>query len=430
MRVRVIEPILKVQQKKKRVCAYARVSTIHDKQGESLENQAQYYENIISSNPEYEYVGVFQDRGITGFTDNRPEFQRMLNLCREGKIDLIITKSISRFARNTAIVLETVRELKNLDIEVRFEKENINTLSGDGELMLAVLSSFAQEESRNVSENLKWRARKQFQQGELMINAKRFLGYDKDEYGDLVINSKEAEIVKRIFKDYLSGKSSSKIAKELNEENISTVGNKTWHNSTIRGVLKNEKYKGDAILQKYYTPEHLKKISIRNNGVIDSYYIKENHSPIISREMWEQVQEEIKRRGKAKGNVETHKNKYTKRYPLTGMLYCSKCNATLKRRTWNSNNSSRKIVWQCSNYIKNGKETCTGTSIDDEVISRLNIKEETIVKEKVKDGKKHYSYTCKNQQSKCSNTEHKITEKENGSLLQSINRPIRTVIKL
>jgi len=429
VRVRIIEPILKVQKKKKRVCAYARVSTIHDKQGESLDNQVQYYENIVSSNPEYEYVGVFQDRGITGFTGNRPEFQRMLHLCREGQIDIIITKSISRFARNTAVVLYTVRELKNLGIEVRFEKENINTLSGDGELMLAVLSSFAQEESRNVSENLKWRARKQFQQGELMINTTRFLGYDKNEYGELVINIKEAEVVNRIYNDYLCGKSSSKIAKELNKEDIPTVGNKTWHNSTIIGILKNEKYKGDAILQKYYTPEHLKKTSIRNNGVIDSYYIRENHSPIITKEMWEQVQEEIKRRGITKGNVLGDSDKYTKRYALTGMLYCSKCGSTLRRRTWNSKNSSKKIVWQCSNYIKNGKDACNGTSIDDEVISRLNIKEEIIVKEEVKDGKKHYSYTCKSKQNQFS-TNHRTTEKENGSLLQSINRPIRTVIKL
>ncbi len=427
MRVRIIEPILKVQQKKKRVCAYARVSTIHDKQGESLENQVQYYENIISNNLEYEYVGVFQDRGVSGYTDNRPEFQKMLHLCREGKIDVIITKSVSRFARNTAIILETVRELKNLGIEVRFENENINTLSRDGALMLAVLSSFAQEESRNVSENLKWRARKQFQQGELMINTTRFLGYDKNEYGELVINIKEAEIVKRIFKDYLRGKGSSKIAKELNKEDIPTVGNKTWHNSTIIGILKNEKYKGDAILQKYYTPEHLKKTSIRNNGVIDSYYIKENHSPIVSREMWEQVQEEIKRRGKTKGNVLGDSDKYTRRYPLTGMLYCSKCGSTLRRRTWNSKNSSKKIVWQCSNYIKNGKDACNGTSIDDVVIGRLNIKEATIVKEEIKNGKKCYSYTSEKGSGEFS-SKAVTNKKENGCLLQSFNRPIGATV--
>jgi len=199
VRVRIIEPINKFQKTKKKVCAYARVSTDNQKQGESLENQIQYYESIIASNPEYEFVGVFADRGITGTTENRPDFQRMLNLCREGKIDLIITKSISRFARNTAIMLQIVRELKDIGVEVRFEKENINTLSGDGELMLSVLSSFAQEESKNVSDNIKWRVKKKFERGEIIINTTRFLGYDKDAYGDLVINREEAEIVRRIF---------------------------------------------------------------------------------------------------------------------------------------------------------------------------------------------------------------------------------------
>ena len=160
-----MEPIQKVQINKKKVCAYARVSTDRKSQEESLENQIQYYENIISNNPEYEYMGVFADRGITGTTENRPEFQRMLKLCREGKIDLVITKSISRLARNTTIVLETVRELKRIGVEVRFEKENIETMSGDGELMLTVLSSFAQEESKNVSDNIKWRIKKEFERG-------------------------------------------------------------------------------------------------------------------------------------------------------------------------------------------------------------------------------------------------------------------------
>jgi site-specific DNA recombinase len=429
VRVRIIEPIKKVQSTKKKVCAYARVSTDNDKQGESLENQIQYYENIILNNSDYEFAGVFADRGITGTTENRPEFQRMLGLARERKVDLIITKSISRFARNTTIVLETVRGLKDIGVEVRFEKENINTLSGDGELMLTVLSSFAQEESKNVSDNLKWRVRKKFERGELIINTTRFLGYDKDEYGDLVINTKEAEVVRRIFNDYLSGKGGFTIAKELNIEGIPTIGGARWHESTIRVILKNEKYKGDAILQKYYTPDHLKKCSIRNRGEIDSYYIEDNHSAIISREMWEQVQEEIKRRAEAKGNVSGDTHKYTKRYPLTGMLYCSKCGSTLRRRTWNSKLNCKKIVWQCSNYIKNGKSVCSGTSIDDEIVSRLNIKEEIIVREDVKNGKKHYSYTSKIKQNQ-SSTEPRTTEKENGGLLQSIDRPIRTVIKL
>lgn len=429
MRVRIIEPIQKIQKAKKKVCAYARVSTDSDKQGESLENQVGYYETLVASNPDYEYVGVFADRGITGTTENRPEFQRMLQLCREGKIDLIITKSISRFARNTAVMLETVRALKEIGVEVRFEKENINTLSGDGELMLTVLSSFAQEESKNVSDNLKWRVKKKFEQGELIINTTRFLGYDKDEYGDLIINREEAEVVKRIFNEYLSGKGAFTIAKGLNADGVPTVAGGKWQENTILNILKNEKYKGDAILQKYYTPDHLKKGTVRNKGEVDSYYIEDNHSPIITREMWEQVQDEIERRGKAKGNVAGNTNKYKNRYPLTGMLFCSKCGATLRRRTWNSKLNCKKIVWQCSNYIKNGKDACEGTVVDDEVISRLDIKEEIIVKESIKDGKKYYSYTSKSKQ-----TEHSRaagnTEKENGGILQSVDGPIRTVIEL
>ncbi|WP_123053097.1 recombinase family protein [Clostridium sp. JN-1] len=429
MRVRIIEPTLKVQNQKKRVCAYARVSTDSEKQEESLENQIQYYENLILANPDYEFIGVFADRGITGTTEERPEFQKMLQIARNGKVDLIITKSISRFARNTTIVLKTVRQLKDIGVEVKFEKENIETLSGDGELMLTVLSSFSQEESKNVSDNIKWRMRKKFQQGEMIINTKRFLGYDKDEYGDLVINPKEAEVVKRIFNEYLSGKGCFTIAKGLREEGVPTVAGGTWRDSTILRILKNEKYKGDALLQKYYTSDHLRKKKVKNNGEVESYYIEDDHVPIVSREAWETVQEEIKKRAKKKGIISGDTKKYKRRYPLTGMLYCSKCGSTLRRRTWNTKHSCKKIVWQCSNYVKNGKNACMGTSIDDEVISKLNIKEETVVKEEFRNGKKYYSYTSKIQQNQHS-TSSKVTEKENGCILQGINRPSRTVIKL
>ena len=428
MRVRIIQPTIKLPSKK-RVCAYARVSTGSELQGESLENQITYYENLIKSNPEYEFVEVFADRGITGTTDNRPEFQRMIELARAGKIDLIITKSISRFARNTAIMLETVRELKELNVEVRFEKENINTLSGDGELMLTILSSFAEEESKNISQNTKWAFRKKFQRGELVLNTKLFLGYDKDEFGDLVVNREEARIVRRIFSDYLAGKGVFTIAKELNDEGIPTIKGGKWQESTILQILKNEKYKGDAHLQKYYTPDYLMHRTFKNNGEVDSYYIEGNHPPIVSNEMWEKVQEELVKRAEEKGNVEGDRDKYTNRYPLTGMLFCSKCGFPLRRRIWNSKLKCRKIVWQCSNYIRNGKALCPGTSIDDEVISSLNIVEETIVKEVRKDGKKHYIYTSKNKKHK-SSREPFTTEKENGSLLQSVDRPIRTTIQL
>nr|WP_279325643.1 recombinase family protein [Clostridium tyrobutyricum] len=253
------------------------------------------------------------------------------------------------------------------------------------------------------------------------------MGYNRNEYGELIINLKEAETVKRIFSEYLSGKGSFTIAKRLNRDSIPTVGNKKWHDSTVSEILKNEKYKGDAILQKYCILDHLKKKKIRNNGEVDSYYIEDNHSPIISRDVWERVQKEIRIRAEAKGNFKG--DKYKRRYALTGKLYCSKCGAVLRRRTWNSKFSCRKIVWQCSNYIENGKNACRGTVIDDETAGRLNIKEEIIVREEFVDGKKHYSYSCKNKQ-KQPVTECKAKEKENGSLLQSINRPIRTVIKL
>ena len=425
MKIRIVEPTRKTSNNKKKVCAYVRVSTVSEKQGDSLENQVQYYERVISTHPDYEYVGVFADRGITGTTDNRPEFQKMLELCRQGSIDIILTKSISRFARNTTVMLENIRELKQLKVEVRFEKENINTLSGDGEFMLTVLSSFAQEESKNISDNIKWRNQKKFQQGELIINTNRFLGYKKDRYGDLVLDKKEAKIVRRIFEDYLSGKGSFIIAKELNAEKVPTVCGKQWYDTTILEILKNEKYKGDAILQKYYTPDYLNKKSRLNTGQLDSYYIEDNHPPIVSKEMWESVQIELKKRKKNKTCEQSQNTKS----PLSKMLYCSKCGATLKRRTWNSKLPSRKVVWQCSNYVRYGKQKCSGTVIDDAIVSKKNITQQTIIWEEIKNGEKHYRYTGK-EPGERNQPDSNISEKENGCILPSIHRSIRTTLKL
>ena len=396
MRVRIIEPIKKKKAHKK-VCAYVRVSKDTYSQGESFENQVSYYERILSTNPDYEFVGVFADRGLTGTKANREEFIRMLELARSGGIDVIYTKSISRFARNTVDLLEVVRDMKLIGVEIIFEEEGINTLSGDGELMLAVLSSFAQEESKSVSENIKWMFKKKFEQGELLLNTKRFLGYDFDEYGDLVINLKEAKVVEYIFNEYLSGKGAFTIAKELNMKGIKTITGGKWYESTVLAILKNEKYKGDALLQKTYTIDHLSKTRKVNRGQVDSFYVIDSHPAIITKEEWEQAQVEMKIRSEAKGNYQGN-NKGQNRYPLSGVLYCSKCGATLKRRTWNSKLSCKKIVWQCSNYVKNGKDACSGTVIDDETVSGLNINEPTIVKEEIKDGEKYYSYSCKSKQ--------------------------------
>jgi site-specific DNA recombinase len=397
MRVRIIEPIKPLIPKRKRVCAYARVSTASEAQGESLENQTIYYKKLIEDNPDYEYVGVFADQGITGTKDERPEFKKMLALARAQKIDIILTKSISRLARNTIIVLEIVRELKTLGVEIVFEKENISSLSGDGEFMLTVLSSFAQEESKNVSENLKWRYRRKFEKGELAINATRFLGYDKDEYGNLVINQSQAEIVERIFNDYVGGKGTFVIAKELNDEGVLTVAGGKWHSTTILNILKNEKYKGDVKLQKTYVKDYLTKKKYINHGEVDSYYIENNHPPIVTKEIWEEAQQLLRLRGETKGNKRTGKEKYQNRYPLTGMLICSKCGATLLRRTWNSKLNCKKIVWQCSTYINEGKNSCTGTVIEDAVVSQVNIQHRTVVKEVFRNGQKYYSYSRQRQ---------------------------------
>lgn len=395
MRVRIIEPLPEIASKRKRVCAYARVSSTSDAQGESLENQTTHYQNLIKGNSDHEYVGIFADQGITGTKDERPEFQKMLETARARKLDLILTKSISRFARNTAIVLEVVREMKELNVEVLFEKEQISSSSGDGELMLTALSAFAQEESKNVSENIKWRYRRKFQKGEVAVNTTRFLGYDKNKNGELVINPEQASVVKRIFDDYIGGKGSFVIAKDLNAAGVETVAGGKWHSSTILGILKNEKYMGDAKLQKTYSADHLRKKKCVNHGEIDSYYIENNHPPIIPRDVWEAAQRQIALRGKAKGNSAEIRAKFQARYPLTGMLFCGKCGAPLRRRTWNSKYACRKIVWQCSNYVKNGKKACPGISLDDDAIGRMNIQNETVIEEVLRYGEKHYRYTRK-----------------------------------
>ena len=429
MKVRIIEPVKPRQEKRKRVCAYARVSSGSEAQGESLENQTTYYQNLIEANPEYEFAGVFADQGITGTKENRPEFQKMLELVRKGHIDLILTKSISRFARNTTIVLELVRELKMLGVEVVFEKEQISSLSGDGELMLTVLSSFAQAESKNVSDNLKWRYQRKFQNGELAINAARFLGYDKNKQGELVINPAQAEVVKRIFEAALAGQGSFVIARQLNEEGVATVAGGKWHSSTVLGILKNEKYRGDAKLQKTYRKDHLGKKKCRNHGEVDSFYIENNHPPIISGDMWEEAQRQIVLRAAAKGNVSGKNAAYTNRYPLTGMLFCAKCGATLRRRTWNSNHSCKKVVWQCSNYVRNGKHACQGTTVDDAVVSKMNIQNATMVEEVFKHGEKHYRYTGKDKSVEpCGKSG--AEEKTRGCVLPGIDRSGRAVIKL
>ena len=384
MEIRKLTPEGSAQSKKKRVCAYIRVSSDKEAQLDSLENQEAYFIRKYAQETGCEFVGIYSDVGISGTSENRPAFQEMLNACMCGEIDLIHTKSISRFARNTVTVLEVSRQLKSLGIGIYFEEQDINTMSAEGELMLTVLASFAQEESYNISENQKWAIQKKFARGDVMINTNRFLGYDKDKDGNLIINEKEAEIVRMIFRMYLGGDGTFRIAKKLNELGIPTVTGKQWHETTIRGMLKNEKYKGDCLLQKYYVPK-VGGATVANDGKVKSYYITGNHEAIIPKEEWDAVQRLRKERAEER-NIDTkNTQKFKNRYPLSGKLICPYCGKHLRRLY-----AYKKYVWACSTYIDKGKKVCRGIRIPECVTDEWTIDEPVVVREEVNaDGEKY-----------------------------------------
>ncbi|MFL0252920.1 recombinase family protein [Clostridium neuense] len=354
--------------KKRRVCAYCRVSTDSLKQMESFETQVSYYESYIKSKTGWDYDGVFADEGISGTgTGKRTEFNRMLKVCELGKVDLIITKSISRFARNTADCLEVVRYLKSFGVGVYFEKENINTLNADSEVILSILSSIAQDESRNISENVKWSIQKNFKKGKFEINTKRFLGYDMNDKGKLIVNKEEAEIVKRIYNRYLEGESFKAIKLELEKDNIKTIsGNVLWSENSIKGILKNEKYYGDAVLQKTITTDFLTHKRVKNKGEVRQYYVEDSHPAIISKEMFQRVQEEIKRRASLAGYSEKTKSRYSNKYAFSGKIICGNCGSKCTRKMWGPGEKYRKYVWLCTNHIDNGNEACSMKAVSEE----------------------------------------------------------------
>jgi site-specific DNA recombinase len=358
------------QTAKKKVAAYCRVSTDSIEQKESYTTQVNHYSQYIGSNSNWELVDIYADEGISGTnTKDRVHFKRMIEDARTGKIDLILTKSISRFSRNTMDLLKYVRELKSLGIAVLFEKENINTLESSGEVFLTIFSSIAQDESRNISENSKWGIQKGFANGKVHCNTTRFLGYDKDKEGELVINEKEAELVRRIYEEYLEGKSYQAIATGLMKDEIQTVtGGDKWWDSSITIILTNEKYYGALLQQKTITVDFLTHKRVRNKGQEQKYLIEDNHEPIISKEMFDKVQKEKERRALLKGNVMGDRKKYSSKYALSSKVFCGCCGANFKRRTWNSNNISKKVVWQCRTYVNEGKEACDAKAVDEYVL--------------------------------------------------------------
>jgi len=285
---------------------------------------------------------------------------------------MIITKSISRFSRNTLDCLNFVRLLKDLGIGVIFEKENINTLDAKGEVLLSILSSLAQDESRSISENSTWGIRRRFEQGKVAVNHTKLLGYDKDEDGNLIINEKQAKIVRRIYKDYLDGKGPNRIARELEEENVPNWNGKAkWYEGSIRKMLSNEKYKGDALLQKTFTVDYLTKKRLQNTGQIPRYYVEESHPAIIPKDMWEAVQLEIERRrafaekhGIVKVDYATVDN------PFAGRVICGHCDSPFGRKVWNSTDERlRRIVWRCNKkYNIKGEKSCQKLHMDDRTL--------------------------------------------------------------
>lgn len=376
---------------KKRVAAYCRVSTDTEEQLSSYEAQVSYYEDYIKKRPDWEFVGIYADEGITGTnTKKRTDFHRMIDDCLAGKIDMVITKSVSRFARNTLDCLRYVRMLKEKGVGIFFEKENIDTLDSKGEVLLTILSSLAQDESRSISENSRWGIMRRFQQGKVRVNHKKFTGYDKDENGELIINEQEAAIVRRIFAEYLAGKGLKAIGKGLEADGIATAtGNAVWHESVIKQMLQNEKYAGDALLQKTVTVDFLTHKRIKNEGQVQQFFVENSHPAIISKETYQAAQREMERRSQLKGGDKS-RSRYTNKYPFSGKVFCGECGEPFSRKCWGGASTPakyRKYVWMCRIRMEKGPKGCDMQAVNEEklqeafmrVVNRLITERETFI---------------------------------------------------
>lgn len=357
----------KEEVKRLRVAAYCRVSTDNEEQASSYEAQIQHYEEFIKTNPEWEFVGVYADEGISATnTKKREQFNTMIEDCQAGKIDMIFTKSISRFARNTLDCLKYIRLLKEINIPVFFEKESINTMDAKGEVLITIMASLAQQESESLSKNTKMGIQYRFQQGKVLVNARNFLGYDKDEEGHLVINPTEAEIVKRIFREYLEGASCMKIARGLERDGILTArGNPRWHDSTVRKILENEKYMGDALLQKTYTIDFLNKKRGKNNGTLPQYYIEDDHEAIIPKDLFMSVQEEMARRSSER-DMNGRRQGFSANHAFSHMVTCECCGEHFRRLHWN-NRGKKTIVWRCKTRLEDRTRCMARTVSEDDL---------------------------------------------------------------
>ena len=347
---------------KRRVAGYARVSTDSDEQFTSYEAQIDYYTQYIRCNPEWEFVKVYADEGISGTsTKHRTGFNEMIDDAMSGKIDLIVTKSVSRFARNTVDGLVTIRKLKEKGVEVYFEKENIYTFDSKGELLLTIMSSLAQEESRSISENVTWGQRKRFADGKVNLPYKQFLGYRKGADGLPEIVPEEAAIVRRIYARFMEGLTPHTIAKELTTDGIPTPSGKTnWPTSTVESILQNEKYKGAALLQKCFTVDFLTKKKKLNEGEVPQYYVEHSHEPIITPEEFDKVQTELARRKRIS-------RQYSGKSIFSSRIVCGDCGSYFGSKVWNSTSKYRRVIWQCNCKFK-GEHKCETPHLDEKTI--------------------------------------------------------------
>lgn len=357
--IRRIEQPIPSLPRKIRVAAYARVSSGKDASLQSLSAQVSYYSAFIQRHQDWEYAGVYADEAVSGTLDTRAEFQRLLKDCNDGQIDVIVTKSISRFARNTVDLLETVRSLREINVEVYFERENIHSMSGDGELMLTILASFAQEESRSVSENCKWRIRKRFAEGEL-VNLRFLYGYCIKD-GEIEIDPEQADVIRTIFMDYINGMGGSKIARKLRDMGVPTLNGGTWCSQRIDAIIKNEKYAGNALLQKQFVADHLTKKEVKNKGQLQQYFAEDTHPAIIDPAIFETAREIMEqRRIHFRADHEAQQ-----RYSFTSIIRCGNCGKTFIRKTTRGKHS-----WVCSTFQKDGKAACPAKQIPEDTLKK------------------------------------------------------------
>lgn len=355
--IRTVLPGIPMMPVQKRVASYTRVSSGKDAMLHSLSAQVSYYSNLIQRNPEWAYAGVYADEALTGTKDSREDFQRLLSNCRAGKIDMVITKSISRFARNTVTLLETVRELKSLGVDVYFEEQNIHSISGDGELLLTILASYAQEESRSVSENCKWRIQKRYELGE---NASwRYMYGYRIHKGVVSIHTEEAAIVRWIYRCYLDGIGVCPIARMMREANVPSYWGGIWTPNRVLEILKNEKYAGNSMLQKMYVVDHMTKLKKLNRGELPRYFAEGTHPAIISVEDFNAVQEKIAL-NRLRNNIACDTPQFT---AFTSMIVCENCGKKYRRKI-----KRDEAFWQCSTYLKLGKKECHAKQTPEDIL--------------------------------------------------------------